>query len=157
MNSSKYANLESCIKVKLKTEISFNSNSIFNKDHSTMEARFNKEFAAFIESKRTSVIPTAAKYEEMIASIQKSAATTSENHGKNTPQRDLNVIRRYSIHIENTSAVLLHQGDGNKEAPQRVVKREELFELLQRTHTKLGHAGVGIMWNDLREYLGISK
>lgn len=118
-----------------------------------MEEKFNEKFAAFIESNKRIFIPSADKYEQLLSKLQKWVEKKLE---KPTTD-DLNLIRNYSVRIENNTPYLYHQGIGGKKEAQRVVKREELFQLLQSTHEKIGHGGINLMWKELRNFYGISK
>uniref|UniRef100_A0A914CSJ4 Integrase catalytic domain-containing protein n=1 Tax=Acrobeloides nanus TaxID=290746 RepID=A0A914CSJ4_9BILA len=93
------------------------------------------------------------KYEETVSTIQKCAESKPEK----LSQSESNILRRYSLRIENMVPVLYYKGDTAKEKPLKVVKKEELFILLKNTHIRLGHCGVELMWRELREYLGVLK
>ena len=116
-----------------------------------MEAKFNEKFSKFYENKKKILIPEKTEYEEMVLTIQKSAIEKLQS------KKQVNLQRRYTLHIEQQTPVLYHQGDSEKENAQRVLCREELFEVLKKSHEHLGHAGRDIMWKDLRKYYGISK
>lgn len=114
--------------------------------------KFEEQMREFFKDKKQILVPRADKYEEMVESVQK-----ERGEGTKTPLKEANLIRRYSIRIENSKSTLYHNGDSLKEEPQQVVKQEDLYELLKATHEKLGHAGQDIMWKNLRRYYGISK
>ena len=123
-----------------------------------MEGKFYEQYAKLLEGKKQILIPTKEQYDKMVTDVQK-----GKGDGKN-PQKsekeakkEGNIIRRYSIRIENSETRLYQQGESTKKDPQRVVKQEELFALLKSTHDKLGHAGRDLMWKELRNYYGISK
>ena len=116
-----------------------------------MEEKFIEKFSNFCENKKHILIPNKAKYDEMVLTIQKGADEKLKGNQK------LNLLRRYTLHIEQQTPVLYHQVDSGKENAQRVLCKEELFDVLQKSHEKLGHAGRDVMWNDLRKYYGISK
>jgi hypothetical protein len=116
--------------------------------------KFDKAFTELIKAKKVIFIPTQAKCEEMIEIIQKSS--NNENEKKKLSKDEFNLLGRYSVRIEQTKPVLYHSGDGN-ENPKQVIAQEQLFNILQTSHERLGHAGVCVMWRDLRNYYGISK
>lgn len=118
-----------------------------------MEEKFKEQLAAFLANKKQLLIPTEEKYDEMVAVIQNRAVGPT----KKLSQNEINLLRRYSVRIENTVATLYHQGEKPNDAPQKVVKQEGLFVLLKATHARLGHAGRNIMWQEFRGYYGISK
>uniref|UniRef100_A0A914CSV9 Uncharacterized protein n=1 Tax=Acrobeloides nanus TaxID=290746 RepID=A0A914CSV9_9BILA len=103
-----------------------------------MEGKFNEQFAKFMKNKQQILIPNAKKYEEMVTMIQKWMGNDKQKISK----QESNLIRRYSVRIENSLMILYHQGETAKEAPQRVVKQEDLFNLLMTKHKELGHAGM---------------
>jgi Txe/YoeB family toxin of Txe-Axe toxin-antitoxin module len=119
-----------------------------------MKEKFNGQFAKFMEDKQQILIPNAKKYEEMVTTIQKSGRETTK---QKISKQESNSIRRYSVRIENSLRILYHQGDTAKEVPQRVVKQEDLFNLLMTKHKKLGHTGMNMVWKELRDYYGILK
>ena len=119
-----------------------------------MQEKFNEQFAKLIEDKQEILIPDAKKYEEMVTMIQKNGQETTK---QKISKQESNLIRRYSIRIENSLMILYHQGETTKETSQKVVKQEDLFNLLMTKHKELGHAGMNIIWKELRDYYGISK
>ena len=118
-----------------------------------MEAKFIEYFENFHKNQKNTSILCAEKYEEIIESIQ---SINSENlhqtdkKNKLTPkQKNWNV--RYTIRYENGTAILYRD-------EKKIVKKEDLFILLQTTHSKLGHGGRNVMWKELsKEFTGISK
>ena len=116
-----------------------------------MEQKFNEKLSKFYKSKKLNLIPTKAKYEEMVLTIQRSATEKLKS------KEQLNLQRRYTLHIEQQAPVLYHSGEAGKENAQHVLCREEIFDVLKKSHENLGHAGRDIMWKDLRRYFGISK
>ena len=69
---------------------------------------------------------------------------------------EVHLTRYYSLRIEQQNSVLYHVGNSDEKV-QRVVAQEELFGLLEKAHKKTGHGGILIMWNELRNFCGISK
>src|SRR4051812_48400167 len=61
----------------------------------------------------------------MVAKTQ----NTEKEEKKRLSQKESNLIRCYSIRIENATTILYYQGDTAKEEPQQVVK-QDLFNLL---------------------------
>jgi hypothetical protein len=116
--------------------------------------KFDKAFSDFIKDKKFIHVPTQAKCEEVIQIIQQ--CSNNENEKKKLTKDEFNLLGRYSVRIEQTKPVLYHSGDAN-ENPKQVIAQENLFNILQTSHEKLGHAGVNVMWRDLRNYFGISK
>ena len=49
---------------------------------------------------------------------------------------------RYTIRYENGTAILYRD-------EKKIVKKEDLFTLLQTTHSKLGHGGSDVMWKEI--------
>ena len=118
-----------------------------------MEAKFIEYFENFHKNQKNTSILCAKKYEEIIESIQ---STNSENpnqtmeKNKLTPQQKTWNVR-YTIRHENGSAILYRD-------EKKIAKKEELFTILQTTHSKLGHSGRDVMWKELsKEFTGISK
>ena len=103
--------------------------------------KFNELLENFYKNKRQQHIPTIEKYEEMIISIE--SASSAELKCKT--QQQLNLLRHYSIRTENAMKNLYCDN-------KKVVKREQLFELLDSEHKKTGHDGQNVMWNALRAY-----
>lgn len=127
-----------------------------------VKEKFDAQFQEFIKNKKKIFIVTAEKYSEMLKIIQGDKekgqlATEKSATNRKSAIQENNLNRRYSIHVENSITSLFHNGESAKEKPQKVVKQEELFDLLKTTHQKLGHGGRDTMWNDLRPYYGISK
>lgn len=117
-----------------------------------MEEQFNISLAEFINNKKIR-IPSQQKYENMIATIQKS----SENKMEKCSKEEFNLISRYTIRIEQSKPALYHTSTGKENKDQRVIPQEEVFDTLNASHQKLGHGGACVMWRDLRNYFGISK
>ena len=86
-----------------------------------------------------------------------SSEVESEKRKRTT--EEANWARRYSIQCIEQSMILYNHGEkGENEQPKRVVKKEELFDVLTSTHKRLGHAGRDLMWKELRgDYHGISN
>ncbi|CAJ0934475.1 unnamed protein product, partial [Mesorhabditis belari] len=72
-----------------------------------------------------------------------------------------NLLNRYTLSIENTRVTLYHEDErrkaGSEPERQRVIQQEELFKIFYKTHVKLGHAGICVMWKGLREFLWYFK
>lgn len=116
-----------------------------------MKDKFDAALAKFMENKKQILIPKAEQFDEMVSLIRDSADKNKKS------QQEMNLIKRYSIRVENSETNLYHSGDKSKETPQKVLKQEDLFNLLKERHVALGHAGRDIMWKDMRDYYGISK
>jgi hypothetical protein len=117
-----------------------------------MECLFNEQFSKLIKNKKQVFIPTREKYDGMVAKLIEFAEDP-----KKRLMGDLNLIRRHKLHEEHDGYALYHIGDAGKDSAQKVVHQDEVYNLLLRTHQKLGHAGVGGMWKELRTHYGISK
>uniref|UniRef100_A0A914BX55 Uncharacterized protein n=1 Tax=Acrobeloides nanus TaxID=290746 RepID=A0A914BX55_9BILA len=102
-----------------------------------MEEKFNEQFSKLMVNKKKILIPNADKYEETVATIKKCMGNKRK---KKISKKESNIVRCYSVRIENPKTVLYQQGESNKEAPQKVVKKEELFNLLKSEHVELRHA-----------------
>ena len=126
------------------------------KDLQTMKEKFKEKLEKLMENKTNILIPTAEKYANMVKTIEELAGRDPEKKDK-IPQKERNLMRRYSIRIENSETNLYHHGDKAKEEPQKVVKQGDLFNLLRSRHIALGHGGINTMWRDMRNYYGISQ
>ena len=77
----------------------------------------------------------------MTTTIQKVARAEEQK----LEQKDSNILRRYSVRLENGESILYHQGESASIGePQRVVNQNEVFNLLRRAVCKtrtLGHSG----------------
>ena len=124
-----------------------------------MQVHFYKEFSDYLARKKTSQIPTTQIYEMMVNRIKYFDKSGPKKEKLN--HHEANLLKRYSLSIENTESVLYHQDERHKGEKQqekkRVIQQEELFTVLHNCHKKLGHAGINLMWQDLRCFYGISK
>ena len=111
-----------------------------------MSNNFYQKFDDFYNGKNNLRIPMAKKYEQIISALQK----FNNNNDEKPTQTEKNWITRYNLRLDN-SVNLLFCGD------KRVIKYEEIYDLLQQTHHKLGHGGRDAMWADFSGIFGISK
>ena len=120
-----------------------------------MEANFKESFLKFIQDKKQITIRSKTNYDMMVACVQKCAVKKQNNETLSVDEA--NLIRYYSIRIEQQIPVLYRIGNVGKENAKRIVHQDELFTVLDGSHKKLGHAGQNLMWHDLRNFFGISK
>jgi hypothetical protein len=106
--------------------------------------------AQFIENLKKinytfSLTPNEEKYEQIVQTIQSSI----DGEKLNNIQKTWNA--RYTLRVEDGKNVLYREN-------LKLVKENELFELLDTTHKKLGHSGRDGMWRELKkDYSKISK
>lgn len=109
-----------------------------------MEQKFYELFDHY--EKKHSII-TTEKYQEIIEKIEE---LSKQQKGVKKSQQQWNLLRQFTIRIDSEEKVLYH-------GEQKVVKRKQLFELLEDAHKKTVHGGQNVMWKELRAYYGISK
>ena len=95
---------------------------------SEIEAAFDVQFKEFQSSRKIHQIVSTAKYEEMLEIILRSS--TGNEVCKRTREEE-NIVRRFEIRYEQGVMILYKMSDGEKNQPKKVVKTEELFELLK--------------------------
>ena len=115
-----------------------------------MEEKFNELFLNFANEKRQILIP-----DEMVATLQKLTSKKT----KSMSEKETYLLRNYFIRIVQQKSVLYHHCERttNEKQPRRIVMQEELFELLNKMHKRLGHGGISLMWKEFSGFYGISK
>lgn len=110
-----------------------------------MNEQFLQKLSELIKRKKYLHLPSAEEHEAIITAIIK-----KEKGQKLDSYKERNYATRFTLaNVDNETRIFKRN--------KLVVKEEQVFDILQATHIRLGHAGRDNMLKNLHDYYGITK